>query len=119
LICRRSRSLTRSSTGNEAVEPASDLADLAGEVVAVPELRFEVAAELVVDHEMRGGKRLEARDDGLREIRSLGHEIAAAFHRREEDAVPRDVAEADVRERADEHRVRLAQRVVRRGGKAP
>ena len=38
--------------------------------------------------------------------------VVAALHRREPGALARDVAERDVRERADEHRVVLGQRVA-------
>ena len=53
----------------ERVEPHADLADLLGQLVARPELRLEVGAELVVDHEPRRRERQQALDHTFGERR--------------------------------------------------
>ena len=109
--------LDRERRGEE-VEVAHPLAggdDLLGHLVALPELRLEVGEELVVDHELRAGEREHALDDRVGErVVAVGGAVAvvAALHRREPGALARHVAERDVRERADEHRVVLGQRVA-------
>ena len=101
----------------ELVEPPARLGDGGGDLVAVPQLGLQVGPELVVDHEPRARERREPPDDRVRERGGAvlgGDEVAAALERREPDAVAGDEGEGDVRERADEHRVALPQRIVGR-----
>ena len=101
----------------ELVEPPAGLGDRIRDLVAVPQLRLEIGPELVVDHEPRAREGREPPDDsfGERGGAVVGrHEVATALERREPDTVPRDKGEGDVRERTDEHRVALPQRVGRR-----
>ena len=105
----------------ERAEPDARLADRLRDLVAVPQLRLEVGTELVVDHEPRARERNEPLDDHARELllRIRVDAVVAALHGREPRALAGHVVEDEVRERAQQHRVVGAQRLLDRLGVLP
>ena len=100
----------------ERAEPDAGVADRLGDLVPLPELGLEVGLELVVDDQARAGERHEPLDDVARELllRVPGDAVVAALHRREPRALAGHVVEDEVRERAQQHRVVGAQRLLDR-----
>src|SRR5439155_1061812 len=78
----------------QLVEALAGLAELAGDLVAVPELGLEIGSELVVDDEACGRHGQKLVDERARELGSLAFDDEVALlHRREPDALARNVAQ--------------------------